>query len=101
MGNGYVVNGATISCTMGSQSGCLKVTSHQVKLRGVNRANVEDVSVGSFGICKGTEKPCVPSCGKWIGGKNNVLLGGKPALHSQSKLVCTLGGVIHIGKDGQ
>lgn len=107
MAESYVVEGAKLSCTMGSTESSLSVIPpHRVQLRGSNRANVGDcipmVCVPTFGVCKTTGMPCVPGCTMWMNGKNDVLIGGLPALLSTSIAVCPLGaGMIRITDDGQ
>lgn len=107
MGESYVVDGAEISCTMGAKPSNLKVLPpHRVQLRGANRANVGDckpmVNVAPFGVCSTTTMPCVPGCAMWMNGKMDVLVGGMPALISNSIAICPVGGgVIRITDDGQ
>ena len=47
--------------------------------------------------------PCTPViAGTWLNGKTNVMVGGMPALTSDSMAICSCGGgVIKIQKDGQ
>ncbi len=46
--------------------------------------------------------PCIPAVlGAWISGKPSVLIGGVPALDSNSRLLCRYGGVISIQIPGQ
>lgn len=107
MASSYVVDGAKLSCTMGANSVNLKViVPHRVKLSGANRANIGDcmpmVNIMTFGVCKTTGMPCVPACAMWLNGKNDVLVGGLPALLSNSMTICPAGaGVIRITDDGQ
>lgn len=107
MSQSYVVNGATISCTMGTVDMPLKTTpGRRVKLRGKDRANILDckplINVGPFGICKVTHMPCVPACMVWLNGKANVLVQGIPALLDNAISVCPAGaGILKIKKDGQ
>lgn len=107
MGASYVVDGAEISCTMGAKSGKLKVIPpHRVKMSGANRANIGDckpmVNVQPFGVCSTTGMPCVPACAMWLNGKMDVLVGGMPALLSNSIAICPAGaGIIKISDDGQ
>lgn len=107
MGASYVVDGAEVSCTMGAKSGTLKVIPpHRVKLRGSSRANIGDckplLNIMPFGVCKTTQMPCVPACVMWLNGKNNVLVGGLPALLSNSIAICPVGaGIVRITDDGQ
>lgn len=107
MGQSYVVNGAKVSCTMGTVDVPLRTTpGRRVKLRGQDRANIGDcipmVNVGPFGVCKMTHMPCVPACAMWLNGKTNVLVQGLPALLDKSIAICPVGaGVLKIKDDGQ
>ena len=56
MSESYVVNGAKVSCTMGTVDVPLRTTpGRRVKLKGKDRANIMDcipyVNVGPFGVC--------------------------------------------------
>ena len=105
----YVVEGATLECSMGvARSKLLVPQSHGIELCGKNRANVGDAipiaNIAPFGACKVTTppKPCSPVCIKWSGGKTDTLLDGLPALLSTDKLICSAGGgVIKITDSGQ
>ena len=107
MGGSFVVNGAKVSCSMGSVEVPLRTTpGRSVKLRGKDRANIADciplVNVGPFGVCKTTTMPCVPACAMWLNGKNDVLVNGMPALLDKSKAICPVGaGILKIEDDGQ
>ena len=109
MSTEYVVEGATLECTMGIASGRLLVPSpHGIELRGKNRANIGDakpfVNIPSFGGCTiiSPPKPCTPACTMWYGGKTDTHLQGLPALLTTGKLICTAGGgLITITDSGQ
>ena len=124
MATSYVVDGAKLSCPMGSSSPNLKVVPpHNVKLRGSEKANIGDgkpmVNIPPFGMCKSmmnpavaaataaamgalTPQPCTPVCAMWLGGKTDVLIQNLPALLSNSTIMCMLGGgMIKIDDDGQ
>ena len=77
------------------------------------------VNIPSFGTCQSilnptvaaatavalgvlTPMPCVPvPAGSWLNPSPTVLIGGKPALTSQSTLMCAWGGQISIRFPGQ
>ena len=49
-----------------------------------------------------TPMPCIPvTTAPWAPGNPTVLLGGKPALQSDCKLMCSYGGVISVTTPGQ
>lgn len=105
----YVVEGATLSCSLGSSLIKLQIPKdHLVYINGKRRANIADHLGGenilSFGSCKRAYPP--PSCimatvMKWINGKESVLIDGEPALTDKSVNLCACGGVIRIVDDGQ
>jgi hypothetical protein len=108
MSKAYVVEGATLECTLGVTSSKLVVTPHGVMLTDKNGANIGDakpfINILPFGACNITSppKPCTPACAMWIGGKEDVHFEGLPALLNTDKLVCTAGGgMIRITDSGQ
>ena len=109
MSTEYVVEGATLECSLGVASSRLLVAQpHGIELRGKNRANIGDskpfVNIVPFGGCTITSppKPCTPACAMWLVGKADAQIRGLPALLSTDKLVCTAGGgLIQITDSGQ
>lgn len=110
MGKTYVVNGATLKCALGAAPSSLTVLPvNRVSVNGKAKANIGDckpmVNIKPFGTCAKMSPPvpCTPMiAGTWLKGKTNVLVGGMPALLSDSMAVCACGGgVIKIQKDGQ
>ncbi|MCL2151750.1 MAG: DUF4280 domain-containing protein [Oscillospiraceae bacterium] len=105
----YVVNGATLKCTLGvSTSKLVVLPVHRVKLTKKLKANIGDgigtVNILTFGGCTITSppKPCIPACSKWIGGKTNLHIDSEPALLDCHKITCPAGpGVISITDCGQ
>ena len=109
MGKEYVVNSATLECSLGgAPSNLVVLPVHRVKLRGQNRGNIGDaipfVNILPFGACKKSSPPppCTPACSRWIGGKTDVLIDGDPALLDSDVIVCSAGGgTISISDSGQ
>ena len=105
----YVVEGATLECSMGAASSKLAIAApHGVVLRKKNKANIGDskpfANILPFGACNVTSppKPCTPACAMWVGGKADLILQGLPSLLNTDKLVCTAGGgLIKISDSGQ
>lgn len=105
----YVVEGATLMCTLGGKPSNLKIpNSHNVYINSKSRANIGDHRGGenimSFGPCARAvpPPPCIMATGsKWIGGKDDVLIDGELALLNTSVSICNCGGVISIIDDGQ
>uniref|UniRef100_UPI0040578BBB DUF4280 domain-containing protein n=1 Tax=Agathobacter sp. TaxID=2021311 RepID=UPI0040578BBB len=109
-----VVTGATTMCTFGTVPGNLTVTSQAVCLvDGKPAATIQDAQTANitpFGMCTSlanpqvaaataaalgvlTPQPCMPvAAGTWIPTKPGVLIGGKPCLTSDCKLICGNGG---------
>jgi hypothetical protein len=49
-----------------------------------------------------TPAPCVPAtAAPWVPGSLSCMMGGVPALESNSKLMCNWGGVIQVVNPGQ
>jgi hypothetical protein len=102
----YVVHGAKMSCTSGSSASLLVIpNSHGVYLKGQPQLNIKDYKPGSnikpFGTCKKLKGPCSPATSPWIGGKEDVLIEGAPALLNTCINACKVGGAISITDDGQ
>lgn len=120
----YVCSSATLRCSYGDSLSTLKVLpSRTIWLTGQPQANISDheskVNIAPFGKCctvafpptgaataaahgKLTPMPCVPGTYyPWMGGKDDVLLQGQPALLKSSRCMCIYGGVITITYDGQ
>ena len=111
-------------CTMGTAPAPIKVTSQgKVLAGGKPCGSIQDcqglANVGPFGLCTSmanpqvaaataaalgvlTPQPCIPaSAGTWIPTKPKVLIGGKPCLTNDCKLVCAYAGQISITNPGQ
>lgn len=103
-------------CSFGAAPAILMVNSQQNTLVcGQPAATIMDNVFPTFGMCSNpanpavaaataaalgvlTPMPCMPATPvPWAPGSPTVLIGGKPALNSTSKLMCAyLGGVIQI-----
>ena len=109
MAKTYVVNGATLKCVLGAAPSTLTVLPvNRVEIGGKAKANIMDckpmVNIKPFGTCAkmAPPVPCTPMVAAWMKGTTNVLVGGMPALMSDSMAICSCGGgVIKIQKDGQ
>jgi hypothetical protein len=122
--NSYVCSGATMRCTMGTSQASLTVLPiRTVNLTGKPMANISDhlsfVNLGQFGRCRSlgfpataaataaahgklTPMPCVHNTPfPWMGGKNDYIIKGDPALLKSSKCQCMWGGTISLVNDGQ
>ncbi|RJG21434.1 DUF4280 domain-containing protein [Paenibacillus thiaminolyticus] len=103
----YVVRGATVTCSKGTDPGVLNLPEdHGVYIKGEPLMNIADhfpgEHIGCFGFCETSGGLCVPQIyEKWTGGKRDVLIDNEPALLSNSKLSCTSKGIISIEQDGQ
>ncbi len=112
-----VVDGASVKCTMGDKSAQLKVTSNfTYKIDGKPVATMMDFTpanfmppVATFGTCKPYKAVPPPGClctvipaGPWVNPFAKKLIGGKPALKGDGKLICArAGGMITFDNSGQ
>ncbi|WP_017815002.1 DUF4280 domain-containing protein [Paenibacillus shenyangensis] len=120
----YVVAGAIISCSCGTQLTRLKVpVSHGVYIRKLPQLNINDyqpgVNIMNFGNCtnqlnpavkngsvdtNGVQKaPCIPVITTpWINGKEDVLVESQPAMLNGCTNNCVYAGsLIKVEDDGQ
>ncbi len=109
-----VVNGALLSCPMGSTPAPLTVTPDK-KVNGSKMPaatimdNVFGKNFAPFGPCKtltsaasGVPTPCAAViAAPWMPGSTTVMIGKMPALTSDSKLICGIGGTIQVNVAGQ
>ena len=119
-----VVTGASCICSFGTAPGTMTVSSQMtVMADGKPCATIQDcqpINISPCGMCTSmanptvaaataaalgvlTPQPCtlVPA-GTWIPTKPAVMIGGKPALTNDAKLMCTMGmGQISITNPGQ
>ncbi len=124
MADSYVCSKAKIKCSCGDRISTLTVfPDRTIWLTGQPQANISDHipmrNIAPFGRChttrypatgaataaahgKLTPMPCVPNTPfPWMGGKNDVILKGQPALLKSSTCKCVWGGTISITYDGQ
>ena len=118
-----VVAGAMIKCSFGLAPSVLCVLPEaRVLVEGRPAASIMDskpmVNIPTFGMCNAptnpaviaataaalgtpTPAPCVPATvAPWVPGALNVLIGGFPALNSESVCMCTWLGAITIDLAG-
>ena len=124
MSDSYVCSKAKIKCSCGDKISTLTVyPDRTIWLTGEPQANISDHismrNIAPFGKChttrypatgsstaanhgKLTPMPCVPNTPfSWMGGKDDVVLKGQPALLKSSTCKCIWGGTISFVKDGQ
>lgn len=124
MADSYVCSGATMKCSMGTSQAKLTVLpSRTVFLTGQPMANISDhlsmVNLAPFGRCRSlgfpatasataanhgtlTPMPCMHNTPfPWMGGKNDYIVKGDPALLKSSTCQCMWGGTISLVTDGQ
>lgn len=116
-----VVAGATLTCTGGTAPSTLVVPPTNKTLCGAPVGTIEDSvpnkNIPPFAMCQSmtnpavasatsaamgvlTPQPCQPVVGPWMPGSPTVMIGGKPALNSDCKLIC-YGQTIAIANPGQ
>lgn len=116
--------GGTATCSMGNVPAPIRVTSQaKVMAGGKPAATIADcqagANIGPFGMCVSmanpqvaaataaalgvlTPQPCMPvPAGCWIPTKPKVIVGGKPCLTNDCKLMCAYAGVISITNPAQ
>ncbi len=118
-----VVTGAMLQCSFGMAPSTLVVPPANKVLASTPAANILDnkpmMNIPPFGMCQSlanptvasataaamgvlTPMPCVPAtAAPWAPGCPKVLIGNLPALDSNSKCLCSWGGVIQITNPGQ
>ena len=124
MADSYVCSGAKLRCSMGTDEARLTVLPiRTVFLTGKPMANISDhlsmVNLAPFGRCRSlaypatasataaaqgslTPMPCLHNTPfPWMGGKNDFLIKGQPALLKSSTCACMWGGTITLVDDGQ
>ncbi len=121
MGN-LVCGGALCSCSFGMAPSMLVVTPENKVMTIQPLATVMDnvplKNILPFGMCTTmsnpvvaaktaaclgvfTPMPCIPVItGPWLPGSSKVMIGNKPALTNNSKLMCAYGGSIQINSPG-
>lgn len=117
-----VCGGAAINCSFGAAPSVFNVLPAARVMSAMALASIMDqipmVNIPPFGMCSSpanpmvaaataaalgvlTPMPCMPvPVAPWVPGNPMVFIGGKPALTSDSKLMCSWGGVIQITYPG-
>lgn len=99
----FLVDGAELSCPMGTSSSNLSVPDSKICGCSKPMANMMDAAGGTnippFGTCKITKMPCMPVTCCWIT-SSKVNVRGLPAANEKCMTICPLGGVIKA-KPGQ
>lgn len=121
MGN-LVCGGALCCCSFGMTPSALMVTPENRVTSSMPLVTIMDnvpmKNILPFGMCSNpanpavaaataaalgvlTPMPCIPVvAAPWVPGSPTVLIANKPALNSNSKLICVYGGVIQISSPG-
>lgn len=125
MATAYVVRGAKMKCDKGTHKRKINLPashgtySNESPMMNKND-NVVEENISYFGICKGgcpssgditlakenggtvTGKKCqVMILAEWANTKEDTIVGGAPALTTDSILICAYGGIIKFVTDGQ
>ena len=118
-----VVMGAMLQCSFGMAPSSLMVLPANRVMATTPAANIMDnkpfMNILPFGMCQSlanpmvaaataaalgvlTPMPCIPATmAPWVPGCPTVLIGNMPALESNSKCMCSYGGVIQVVVPGQ
>ncbi len=117
-----VCGGALLNCSFGAAPSVFNVLPAAKVMSSQALASIMDqvplVNIQPFGMCSSlanptvaaataaalgvlTPMPCIPvTAGPWAPGNPRILISGKPALTSDSKLMCAWGGCIQITMPG-
>ncbi|MDR2908715.1 MAG: DUF4280 domain-containing protein [Oscillospiraceae bacterium] len=118
-----VAAGAQLSCSFGTAPGAMAVLPAKRVMATMPAATVMDnipmTNIMPFAMCVSlsnpavaaataaalgvlTPQPCVPATSApWAPGSISCMIGGVPALESNSRLLCNWGGVIQVISPGQ
>jgi len=105
----YVVEGATLACTLGGNQNRLQIPNEpNIYINGKKQANIADhiggFNIMSFGPCSRSipPPPCImATANKWVNGKPDVFVNDEMALLNTSINLCACGGIISVVDDGQ
>lgn len=100
---------AMLKCSAGSAPSVLNVAPVNRCMSKTPLATIMDnkpaVNIMPFGTCANIPQPgtpCVPAtAAPWSPGSPSVMIGNYPALTVDSKLICSLGGIIEVANAGQ
>lgn len=105
MSRKYVIDGACLICSLGTEKGKVKVTSQtKVFIQGKLKVTDDDKTlVPNFSACKrsSNQPPCTPALQKWEQTSKKVGMGSKKFVMENSTIKCSNGGVIIIEDDLQ
>ncbi len=118
-----VCGGAALTCSFGAAPSNLVILPENKVMTSQPLATIMDnkamVNIPPFGMCTSmanpavasataaalgvlTPQPCMPVfTAPWVPGSATVLIGNKPALNLNSKLMCAYAGLITITSPGQ
>lgn len=89
----YVVRGALTTCSNGEKKAVLNLPEdHGQYLQGNPQINTQDSkleNIGGFGICKLTNKKCVPQLSSWLNGNENKRIWNQGTLKMEATVVDT------------
>lgn len=104
-------------CSFGTAPGTLLILPQKKVMTTMPAATITDnipmLNVMPFAMCISPSnpavsaalmvpQPCVPvTASPWMPGSSTCIIGGIPALESNSKLMCNWGGVIQVVNPGQ
>lgn len=118
-----VVNGGILTCSFGTGPATMTVLPQKKTMVTQPAATIMDnipmTNILPFAMCTSlanptvaaataaalgvlTPMPCIPAtAAPWAPGSTSCMIGGVPALESNSKLLCNWGGVIQVTNPGQ
>lgn len=109
----YVVRGALTKCSNGEKNTIVNLpTDHGQYLQGCPQINIQDSKIENiegFGLCRVTNKKCIPNLSPWLNGNKNKLIWDQKTLKMEATVtnldsycVCLKNqGIISLNTSGQ
>jgi len=101
----YVIDGGMVTCSLGTATGKIKVTSQQkIYIGGKLKATDQDTNlVLPCGTCNRSSPspPCTPQLLRWKNTSRNVSIGNKKFIMDDSYTQCRFGGILTILRHAQ
>lgn len=103
----YLVRGAKLQCNCGNQKRMINLPlCHGVYITEApvicESDHIALKNIMEFRHCRKTDQACSPIItGKWKGAKNDVKINGVNVITTESKLLCSRGGIITVDDSGQ
>ncbi len=101
----YVVDGGMVTCSLGTATGRIQVTSQQkIYIGGKLKVTDQDTSLAlPCGTCNRSSpsQPCTPQLQRWKNASKKTTIGNKKFLMDDSYTQCRFGGILTIQQHAQ